>query len=351
MFSGWDTLILHLQERESFTAEHEIRDIATYPTDDSVNVLITTPRGQGVASLNDWSLGLLCSKAKAPKAYINALTPQLASDCINHSLSKREDRGKGFVGNILQTDDGPLARAFYSQGYARVPDLEMAQFYHRMATEFNYEPAGTFAGKRGGMPPVNPKASGLYHGERNQFLFIANEDGAVEIDGGSVLYHCVMAWNSEVTASQIGFSHCLYNFICGNHMIWGMQEYREVSARHVGHPEEVLHKAQDMFIHIDRRRSDLQTQIHTNVREAQRKEFGATREQVKKKLETYMTRKDAGNVLDWSDHPKAYPKAPNTVWGVAQGVTLYSQTFKNADNRRSMDKVAQNILEKVEITQ
>lgn len=354
-FKDWNSLIESLQDRDNRTVEHAISNLQVYPDRGNLNVEVETESGrEGKGKLNDWSFSMLCALAKAPKSYLNTLPSDLASDCLNSSLNRQVK--KPIVANVLLPKDSnagelPLIRGFYSKKYKRVSDLTVAKHYHRLATEFGYQPAGAFAGKRIGMPPVRPEASGLYAGDRDMFLFLANEDGAIEIDGESTIYHCVQAWNSEVTAARLGNAFMGYNAICGNHMVWGIKDFEEKTAKHMGNPEKILSEAELTFIKVQAQRDELQYTIHNKVREAQRKEFGKTREDVKKRLQEYVTRKEATNIMNWTEHPTAYPKSPNSYWGVAQGITLFSQTFPNENNRRSMDKIAQNILSKVEVVQ
>ena len=77
---------------------------------------------------------------------------------------------------------------------------------------------------------------------------------------------------------------------------------------------------------------------------AQTEEFADTRERVQKRLEKYMNRKQASEVLPFLDDERAYPQAPHSIFGVTQGVTLYSQSSRYASARRGLDDVAGRIM-------
>ena len=194
------------------------------------------------------------------------------------------------------------------------------------------------------MPPVRPEASGLYRGDRNSFGFVCNERGKIDIEDSS-LYHAVMWGNSEVGKETLWFQDVLYDFICGNHMIWGPKRVRKTKHKHTGNVRDVLQKATLMFRETDSERWSRRESIARIHTAATRSQFATSRKLVKDKLEDYLTKKDAAGVLPFLDHEAAYPKNPTSYWGVSSAITLYSQTKNFTDERLALDTIAGNMIQ------
>lgn len=346
-YHSMDSVIDFLKTREKSTIEAPVRSMRVQAIDnDALSLSIDSYKieGRKMTRMTDWSFGTLCRNVGAPKGYINELPARLAEECLNHGLVEKEKKGNGTIVNIGDVDGYPTARAFYSDRYERVPDLYVAETVKEQALQYGYIPAGLLAGKRGGAPH-NPDYSGLYASDRDVFFFFANESVPFEVEGEE-LYHMFMVWNSEVTARTLGFSSCLYRFICGNHMVWGTRDLVEMSARHVGSPQKVIDNFKLVLQGYEGYRN-VQVEISkARISQAMRKTFADTREKIAERLESYMTRKEANAVLPFIESPVAYPKAPNSVWGVANGMTLYSQTVPYQDRRLEIDQAAGRMMEK-----
>jgi hypothetical protein len=354
VFAGWGDILPHLREQNERTIEIPLNRITAvaYGGDLNASFLGAAPGGDNGSQeyhteMTDWSFASLTKFTGVRGAYgtLNALSAQTSADALNELLEKGDARHRERVALVhLPQEGNPTTRAFYSPMYERVSDLEVFQHFHTLSEQFGYEPAGEFAGKRGGLSPVRPEASGLYRGDRDSFGFIANERGKIDIDNSS-LYHAVMWGQSEVGFKTLWFMHCLYNFICGNHMIWGPKRVRTVKHKHTGGVRSVLRQATSMFEDMDRERNESRIKTEEMFAKASTTQFAATRELIEKKLQTHkLTKKDAALSRSYLDHPSAYPKNPTSVWGVVQAVTLASQEKKFMDQKRAMDEVAGKLL-------
>jgi len=344
-YGSIDLMEKFLIGRESATRELKVKSMSVFPSENGeTTVKIGAETDQGIVQgyLNDWSFGNLCSLVPAPKRYINELPAELASDCLNHGLKTRFENNNGTVMNYT----GGLSRAFYSERYSRVSDLEVVQAVKESAVPVGYLPAGFFAGKRGGLAPVRPEASGLYASDRDIFIFMAHEQEPFEVNGDAYC-HCFCLWNSEVTSKTLGFLTCLYRYICGNHMIWGARDVIERKARHVGDPRQILNEFQMVIEGYEKYRNQIRDENYAKICAAQALPFADTRERVAKRLEEYMAKKEASSVLPFLDDSRAYPKSKLSAFGVAQAVTLYSQTAVFAEDRMKFDRIGGQIIRDV----
>lgn len=348
VFSGWGDILSHLRNEQARTVEIPLESLSATSEEGLLCAKFSSADRSFTTQMTDWSFGSVTKFTGVRGAYgtLNALTPQTSATAINELLTSNGERDKSRVSLVYLPEDKsapPVSRAFYSNKYNRVSDLEVFQHFHTLSEQFGYEPAGEFAGKRGGLSPIRPEASGLYRGDRNSFGFIANERGKVDIDNSS-LYHAVMWGNSEVGKETLWFQDVLYNFICGNHMIWGPKRLRTVKHKHVGQVREVLLQATSMFEDVDRERGERKVKTEQMFATASTTSFAKTREQVESKLADRMTKKDASLSASYLDHPSGYPMNPTSVWGVVQAITLASQEKKLTDEKRAMDTVAGNLL-------
>ena len=331
MFATPEALLDYLGHRESITREIPIHSmyVEKYNDDDNLAFIVN---GDEELVLNDHSFGQVCRLAKAPKDYLNRLSPELAARNLNHGLTLRGEKN-GIVSNTA----GNLTRAIYSSKYERMSDLTVAKEILETAIPLGYKPAGTFAGTRGGMPAINDLATGLYAGEHDLFLFLANEELPFVIDGEE-FFHTVIVWNGETTMRQTGGLTSLYRFICGNHQIWGSRDTVQVQARHIGNgPRQVLDAMKRVIEGYSKYRAQVEEKFRLEHFIARNKPFADTREEVQKKLETYLNRKQSASVLPFIDSELAYPKNPHSIYGVAQGLTLYAQTMNNANARNAIE--------------
>tara|TARA_R110000824_G_scaffold389000_1_gene584814 strand:+ start:799 stop:1929 length:1131 start_codon:yes stop_codon:yes gene_type:complete len=354
VFSGWGDLITHLRNEKARTVEIPLNRLSAVAHRDGLHAeFVGTSPGADQSSegyqteMSDWSFATMTKFTGVRGAYgtLNSLSPQTSADALNELLEKNSSRYRERVALVhLPPDGNPVTRAFYSPIYQRVSDLEVFTHFHSLSEQFGYEPAGEFAGKRGGLSPVRPEASGLYRGDRSSFGFIANERGKIDIDNSS-LYHAVMWGNSEVGSQTLWFLDVLYNFICGNHMVWNPMRLRTVKHKHTEGVRTVLQQATRMFEDVDRERGERKIKTEEMFSKASTTQFADTRELIEKKLQTHkLKKKDAILAGSYLEHPSAYPKNPTSVWGVAQAITLASQEKGLMDEKRAMDRVAGNLL-------
>ena len=76
--------------------------------------------------------------------------------------------------------------------------------------------------------------AGLYASDRDMFVFMVNEKNPIEDGRGNRLSRGFFCWNSEVGDKSFGLMMFLYAHVCGNHIVWGADDVREVRIRHVG---------------------------------------------------------------------------------------------------------------------
>jgi len=342
MFQNWDQYIAFLRHRDNHTREIGLADRPEIFVSPQDTLELGTKDGS-TYDMNELSFGQLCGKAKAPKQFVNELSPILAASVLNERLFSQYNNGTTVM-NVLDTNGLATIRAFYTQKYSRMASATIAERIREVAEPMGYVPAGTLAGQRGGMPMMNDQASGLYAGQNDEFMFIANEKSGFDIDG-ETFYHLMCLWNSELALKTIGGLTSLYRFICGNHQIWGSRDSIEIKARHVGDgPQLVLDALCRVLEGYDKYRETNERMAKGRIAVAKNTEFADTRDRVQERLTKYLNKKRATEALPFLDDPTGHPQNPHSIYGVVQGVTRYSQTLQYAGARRDLDDVAGRIM-------
>ena len=188
------------------------------------DLILTGPKG-GEASLTNWSFGQVAERAKAPAAYLKTLPASIAADCLNDGLR----RHKGPDAQLLVSKNpgtGLLsARAVTSDKYSRIWNADITKRLLELEAKGPWQPApAAFDGSRG-----------LYLGDRDMFAFLVdNERRIFETGPGGGLSRGFFCWNSEVGDASFGIMTFLYEYVCGNHRVWGVQNVNEARIIHIG---------------------------------------------------------------------------------------------------------------------
>ena len=341
-YPDFPALLAYLRKRENESGELAVwKDrFGVRPYDHGLALL----HGDQDFAFNDWSFKQMCALSGAEAEFINRLDPQTASDALNQTREWYKDD----EGRLLFQDTGgslPVARAIYSKGYARVPDLAVAELVQREATGF--VPAGEVAGRHVGMPPVRPEASGLYASSRDMFLFLADEDNAVEWrpdngGQGAAFYRFLIVGNSETTARKLCYIMGLMEGVCGNHLIWGAEETVVVERRHIGDPGRIMEALRLAIEALRDRRT-----IHEDLRvleAARTTDFAPDQDKAVEVLfPRYVTKAIAARAVE-SAIMDFHASLPLSVWNVVRGLTRVSQSIPYEDQRLEVDKAAGRIL-------
>src|SRR5579872_4653115 len=220
---------------------------------------IVLTRGENEAKFTNWAFGQLCSRVAAPASFLRDLPPTLAANVLNHRLKERgqELDAAGPASMLFHLNGGLMLRALVSQKYSRIWNYEVCE---RLLPLKQYgwrvPPARPALENQPGARPATQEdilqdqgfglsirvgdmiaPAGLYASDHDLFAFLVNESARIADPGNSSglgLSRGVFVENSEVGASAFRVTRLLYIHVCGNHIVWGASNVREISIRHVG---------------------------------------------------------------------------------------------------------------------
>jgi len=289
------------------------------------------------ATFTHWAFGQVCSRIGAPANYLRSLPSDLAVKNLNHGLdSYGEDSNKDV--NLLFHQNGNLVlRSFTSERYARIWNYEVAERLLNLNT-FGWKPATPDWNKQ------TENDTALYASDHDMFAFLMNDSYTISEPGNpDGLKRGTIVYNSEVGASSLGFLHFLYRGMCGNHIIWGASKVLELKVRHIG---DARRRWQGCHEQLQAYLESGSQEQEKKIVAAQSVHIGYDKDTVLDKLfksNLGLTRKALEAAYD-SVVPEQDGNA-NTVWGMVQGLTRYSQRTPYADERTGIDKAAGKLME------
>lgn len=281
----------------------------------------------------NWSMGQMASLIKAPAGYLRDLPPDLAAKNLNYGLQHRlEERNSDFKLLAGHDDHGATLRACTSGKYSRVWDADVVHAIRAYSDGFR-PPLGYKDGTFGAeMVP-----SGLYASDHDVFCFLVKEDDPLEVNG-EALHRGFYAWNSETGGKTLGWSTFLYRAVCGNNIIWGATDIKEVRVRHVGDgPRTALYELLPQAIKAlrDQRPAAKEAEV---IKEAMAHVLAKdTDEAVTELRKLGFTGPEATSGVEAA---KREERDPYTRWGLLQGLTAHARTLSFHDKRDDLERRA-----------
>jgi hypothetical protein len=309
------------------------------------------------ADLTNYAYHQLAGIAKVPGGYLASLDAKLAADCMNASLEKVPTRGDERR-MLLQKNGHVEARCVVSTKYKRVWNYSLCDrlltlgdawknppaWAHdandprkRVATEADVIPGVSIVKVGDEITPA-----GLYASDRDMFAFLVNT-GRV-IDGSPKgLSVGFFVWNSEVGDKSLGLMTFAFDYVCGNHIVWGASDVRELRMRHVG---DILGKS-STIVEAARFADQAAGEFEAKIAWAKTYEIAASPEdvvlEVVKRID--VSSKLAMRALEVATENEASYGNPRSVWGVVSGLTQIARDMPHADARNALDVEAGKLLD------
>lgn len=288
-------------------------------------------RGESFVA-NNWSFSQLAGLADAPAGYLRKLSSSLAAECLNEGMAKREAETIKLLVEAEPYEKAQSLRAATSSSYGRIWDSQVVGAAERIV-----EKSG---GKFYNPKEWSGKGSGLYASDRDVFIFLI--DGGSMVDGGGErdqLNRGIILWNSEVGKCIFGMQTFLFRQVCGNHIIWGAQELREIKVRHTsGGPERFEREAMPEI----KRYIDASTEsTRAGILRAKGILLPKREELITSKFANNFTR---GEMIDSIDAAEREEGKCENLWELVQGMTAAARSSKWLDSRVDLERRAGKLL-------
>lgn len=224
--------VQRLQSKAAVVSSRKIQ-IRPAQGDEMKGLEVVGPNGAAYAPTN-WSFSQLSQLAEAPAGYMRTLPAPIAADCLNYGLQyKREVED---IGVLLQRNGSNVFRAATGPRYGRIWNGDVVRaLVDRFGDGItgDWRVPGEFSQKI----TVTKDNTTLFAGDRDMFVFLADEDHRIEMPNRrngqpGTLARGFFMWNSEVGSSTFGLGTFLFDYACCNRMVWGAEQYKEVKIRH-----------------------------------------------------------------------------------------------------------------------
>lgn len=347
-FTSLTDLLAHTKRmRESSVARviSNKRLMAAPVTEDPTSKgLAIVERQSGAPSLaSHWAFGQLCGRVGAPAGYLRSLPAPMAADCINYGLVSREVDELGVLLRSGQGANPADLSAVTGPNYGRVWNAEISG---ALVKAFGDGVNGAFRvpGEWGQRVEVTKDNTTLYAGDRDMFVFLCDEENRIEISDrrngqpGS-LARGFFVWNSEVGAGTLGIAAFLFDYVCGNRIVWGARDFKEIRIRHTsGAPDRWV---QNVLPALDRYSHGAAANVVRVITDAREKKLG-DQDRVRAFLESKFTRSQAA-AIDLA-HKAEEGRPIETLWDVTVGATAYARTIEWQDERVAIERKAGDVM-------
>lgn len=294
------------------------------------------------ATVSHWAMGQLAERAGAPARYIRTLPATLAAQNINHGLAKRDEEHEAQL--LFHRNNGDLLlRAATGQVYERVWNYEICD--HLLAMEdAGWTPALPDPRYIIASDPTSNKPD-LYASDHDMFAFLIAPDRLIDDGSEGGLSRGLIVDNSEVGGGSLGLMSFLYRYMCGNHIVWGASEVVDVRIPHVGSIRDKLAETQLIVKeYMDASVSDDEAMI----KKARTYQIAKSRDEVIDELFKQLRAKGLTRKALEAGYDATVPEvdgAPDTQWGIVQGLTRASQSSPYADQRHQLDRAAGHVMQ------
>lgn len=321
------------------------RRLTAMPDQDNQGLVLQGPGG-AMAAPSNWAFGQLCGLAEAPAGYMRSLPSPIVADCLNWGLQYK--RSVEEVGVLLYKNGEVECRALTGPKYGRVWNGDICQGLVNRFGNGVSDCEWRVPGEWGKAVPVTADNTTLFAGDRDMFVFLCDEQNQIEIpdrrngQSGSMA-RGFFVWNSEVGARTLGIATFLFDFVCGNRIVWGAKQYKQVTIRHTsGAPvrflEEVLPALKDMSSSGTRGIVEL----IAKAKEARLDKAGDSASE-------WLAKRFGKRLAACMDqaHGEEEGKPIETLWDASVGLTAFARSKIWQDERVDLEREAGKLLDLV----
>lgn len=317
---------------------------------------ITVENETSLIDPTHWSFGQLASLSGAPASYLRKLPSPIVADAMNYGLRFNRDAEEV---KLLATETPVLSqiagepiashttlRAATGPNYGRVWN---DQITGALMQKFGDGRTGDFRvpGEFGKDVPITKENTTIYGSDRDIFIFLADENNRIDIadrrDGkAGSLARGFFVWNSEEGSKSIGAAFFLFDFVCMNRIVWGVQDFKEIRLRHTaGAPDRWLEEIAPVLTEYTNASAQ---PIEQTIREAQKQRVD---DDLNKFLANRFTKSESKAVQQ--AHIREEGRPIENVWDAVTGVTAHAKTIPHMDARVDMERKGGNLLDLVSI--
>ena len=231
-------------------------------------------------------------------------------------------------------------RAVTGPRYGRIWNVDILQ---SLVKRFGDGVSGDWKvpGEFGKAVTVTKDNTTLFAGDRDMFVFLADEEHRIEIPNRRPGLMGTMArgffmWNSEVGSKTYGLATFFMDYVCQNRIVWGAEEYKEVRVRHTASaPDRFL---DEMAPALNAYANSSTSSITKAIEDARAKRLD--------KVDDFLATRFSKRLVQPLKliHEAEEGRPIESLWDVTTAATAYARSIEYQDDRVEMERKAGEIM-------
>lgn len=315
-------------------------------------LVVKTERGAAIPS--HWSFGQLAALAGAPAGYLRTLPSEMAADCLNFGLMKRDVEDVGMLVRRSHADADPAPMrvdlaAATGPAYGRIWNSDIVDaLVSRFGDGVSDDCAWRVPGEFGERVPVTKGNTTLYASDRDLWVFLADEEHRIELPGRragkfGTFARGVIIGNSEVGSKRFFVKTFLHDYTCCNRIIWGAEEVQEFTIRHTkSAPARFIELVQPALERYVNASSNGVVAAIDSARSVKLTGGLASVNAVEEFLAKRFTKSEVSGIL--SAHMREEDRPVETLWDAVVGATAYARSIPWQDERVVLETKAGELM-------
>jgi hypothetical protein len=292
------------------------------------------------AKFTNWSFGQYARLMKSPANFLRELPAKMVADIFaQRKISYGSTPQKLLYSAPLDGTAYGTAQGLTGPKYGRIWDEELVQAVQYINQDGRWKmPLKAYDGV------YSTEASTIYGSEKDVFIFLVDEERAIEVDG-QTFFRGFYAWNSEVGSATLGLCTFLFSYVCQNRIIWGATKVEQRRIRHTaGAPMRFAHETRPALAAIANASDQ---PVIASIRKAKSVRVGTTAKGVEQWLrERGFSKSDAQAGMKAAEQGGSTGSSgdPTNVFDLVQGGTYVAQLEKHTDERVRLERQWSSLL-------
>jgi hypothetical protein len=139
----------------------------------------------------------------------------------------------------------------------------------------------------------------------------------------------------------------LYEYVCGNHIVWGASDVKEVRIRHVGKADAAAYA--QLAVELREYAESSAAEDELRIERMRNYTIGATKDEILDRLFSLrvpqLTRKAIASGYERAVEHVDWYGNPHTAWGMVNGLTEVARDLGNADERVALERASQKVMQ------
>lgn len=343
-FTSLDELLAHTRHQREISKGLVLpsRALQARPLEDDnerKSLVVCGPDGAPAVPTH-WAFGQLANRVGAPASYLRTLPADIAADALNYGIFHRpvED-----MGALVRKNGGIELAAVTGPNYGRIWNADVVA---ALRDRFGDGVTGQFTvpgefGKQ--LDQVTKANTTLFAGERDMFVFLADEHNRIEVPNrrngqAGEMARGFFVWNSEVGSKTLGIATFLFDYVCCNRIVWGAEGYQEITVRHtISAPDRFVEEVAPAIESYANKSTASITQAIEAARDAR-----IAPDKVDEFLRQRFTKGQAEGIK--AAHMAEEDRPIETLWDVTVGATAYAKGIKYQEDRVDIERKAGRIM-------